>query len=146
MFIEKAKLCLCVSHVYAEAELRLLDEHQRELALVADILENLRVANDSHDLGWKRIWWSTYTRDRLIALGMRRPMRVKDDDCDVPNILENLRVANDSHDLGRERVEFEVIETQHGHITISSASASAMYYLPSTQFSAISLVAPWRPQ
>lgn len=33
---------------------------------------------------WKRIWWSTYTRDRLIALGMRRPMRVKDDDCDVP--------------------------------------------------------------
>ncbi|KAJ5166551.1 Cutinase transcription factor [Penicillium canariense] len=33
---------------------------------------------------WKRIWWSTYTRDRLIALGMRRPMRVMDDDCDVP--------------------------------------------------------------
>lgn len=33
---------------------------------------------------WKRIWWSTYCRDRLIALGMRRPMRVKDDDCDVP--------------------------------------------------------------
>ncbi|KAL2012772.1 hypothetical protein VTN00DRAFT_297 [Thermoascus crustaceus] len=33
---------------------------------------------------WKRIWWSTYTRDRLIALGMRRPMRIKDDDCDVP--------------------------------------------------------------
>ncbi|KAJ5902413.1 hypothetical protein N7495_002941 [Penicillium taxi] len=33
---------------------------------------------------WKKIWWSTYTRDRLIALGMRRPMRVKDDDCDVP--------------------------------------------------------------
>lgn len=33
---------------------------------------------------WKRIWWSTYTRDRLIALGMRRPMRVKDGDCDVP--------------------------------------------------------------
>lgn len=33
---------------------------------------------------WKRIWWSTYCRDRLIALGMRRPMRIKDDDCDVP--------------------------------------------------------------
>ena len=33
---------------------------------------------------WKRIWWSTYCRDRLIALGMRRPMRVKDDDSDVP--------------------------------------------------------------
>lgn len=33
---------------------------------------------------WKRIWWSTYTRDREIALGMRRPTRIKDEDCDVP--------------------------------------------------------------
>ncbi|KAM5469102.1 hypothetical protein MauCBS54593_004454 [Microsporum audouinii] len=33
---------------------------------------------------WKRIWWSTYTRDRLIALGMRRPTRIRDEDCDVP--------------------------------------------------------------
>lgn len=32
---------------------------------------------------WRRIWWCAYTRDRLIALGMRRPMRIKDDDCDV---------------------------------------------------------------
>lgn len=36
---------------------------------------------------WKRIWWSTYTRDRLIALGMRRPTRIKDEDCDVPMLL-----------------------------------------------------------
>lgn len=33
---------------------------------------------------WKRVWWSSYTRDRLIALGMRRPTRIKDEDCDVP--------------------------------------------------------------
>ncbi|KAF2762017.1 hypothetical protein EJ05DRAFT_194395 [Pseudovirgaria hyperparasitica] len=33
---------------------------------------------------WKRIWWSTYMRDRLIALGMRRPTRIKDQDADVP--------------------------------------------------------------
>jgi len=33
---------------------------------------------------WKRIWWSTYMRDRLIALGMRRPTRIKDEDFDVP--------------------------------------------------------------
>ncbi|EZF33974.1 hypothetical protein H109_03942 [Trichophyton interdigitale MR816] len=33
---------------------------------------------------WKRIWWSAYTRDRLIALGMRRPTRIKDEDCDMP--------------------------------------------------------------
>jgi hypothetical protein len=33
---------------------------------------------------WKRIWWSTYMRDRLIALGMRRPTRIKSGDFDVP--------------------------------------------------------------
>ncbi|ODH33550.1 hypothetical protein ACO22_03298 [Paracoccidioides brasiliensis] len=33
---------------------------------------------------WKRVWWSTYTRDRLIALGMRRPTRIRDEDYDVP--------------------------------------------------------------
>jgi Fungal specific transcription factor domain len=35
---------------------------------------------------WKRIWWSTYMRDRLIALGMRRPTRIKEEDYDVPMI------------------------------------------------------------
>lgn len=33
---------------------------------------------------WKRIWWSCFMRDRLVALGMRRPTRIKDEDCDVP--------------------------------------------------------------
>lgn len=33
---------------------------------------------------WKRIWWSTFMRDRLIALGMRRPTRIKAGDFDVP--------------------------------------------------------------
>ncbi|KAL7274842.1 hypothetical protein RUND412_002240 [Rhizina undulata] len=33
---------------------------------------------------WKRIWWSCYMRDRLVALGMRRPTRIKEEDCDVP--------------------------------------------------------------
>ncbi|KAK1080042.1 hypothetical protein LTR33_005880 [Friedmanniomyces endolithicus] len=33
---------------------------------------------------WKRMWWSTYMRDRLVALGMRRPTRIKDADFDVP--------------------------------------------------------------
>lgn len=33
---------------------------------------------------WRRIWWSTYMRDRLIALGMRRPTRIKTADFDVP--------------------------------------------------------------
>jgi hypothetical protein len=32
----------------------------------------------------RRIWWSCFMRDRLIALGMRRPTRIKDEDFDVP--------------------------------------------------------------
>jgi len=32
---------------------------------------------------WKRIWWSCFMRDRLIAIGMRRPMRINDGDFDV---------------------------------------------------------------
>ncbi|KAI2633903.1 fungal-specific transcription factor domain-containing protein [Xylaria nigripes] len=37
---------------------------------------------------WKRIWWSCFLRDRLIALGMRRPIRIKDEDFDVPMLDE----------------------------------------------------------
>ncbi|KAH7414369.1 fungal-specific transcription factor domain-containing protein [Phaeosphaeria sp. MPI-PUGE-AT-0046c] len=43
---------------------------------------------------WKRIWWSTYMRDRLIALGMRRPTRIKTEDFDVPMLtMEDFEVA-----------------------------------------------------
>ncbi|KAB2569611.1 C6 transcription factor [Lasiodiplodia theobromae] len=43
---------------------------------------------------WKRIWWSTYMRDRLIALGMRRPTRIKDEDYDVPLLtLDDFEIA-----------------------------------------------------
>lgn len=31
----------------------------------------------------RRLWWSLYIRDRMIALGTRRPMRIKDEDFDV---------------------------------------------------------------
>lgn len=31
----------------------------------------------------RRLWWSLYIRDRLIALGTRRPMRIRDDDYEV---------------------------------------------------------------
>jgi hypothetical protein len=43
---------------------------------------------------WKRIWWSTYMRDRLIALGMRRPTRIKTEDFDVPMLtLEDFEIS-----------------------------------------------------
>lgn len=31
----------------------------------------------------RRLWWSIYIRDRMIALGTRRPMRIRDDDFEV---------------------------------------------------------------
>ncbi|PHH69643.1 hypothetical protein CDD80_6602 [Ophiocordyceps camponoti-rufipedis] len=38
---------------------------------------------------WKRVWWSCVMRDRLVALGMRRPTRIKDEDFDVPMLAES---------------------------------------------------------
>ncbi|RKU43385.1 Cutinase transcription factor 1 beta, variant 2 [Coniochaeta pulveracea] len=38
---------------------------------------------------WKRIWWSCFMRDRLIALGMRRATRINDEDFDVPMLEED---------------------------------------------------------
>ncbi|OQU96910.1 Fungal specific transcription factor domain-containing protein [Cladophialophora immunda] len=32
----------------------------------------------------KRVWWSCFMRDRLISLGMSRPMRIRGDDFDTP--------------------------------------------------------------
>jgi hypothetical protein len=46
--------------------------------------EKSTAMDDARKKLWKRIWWSTYMRDRLIALGMRRPVRIKDADFDVP--------------------------------------------------------------
>ncbi|KAH9838957.1 C6 transcription factor (Ctf1B) [Teratosphaeria destructans] len=43
---------------------------------------------------WKRIWWATYMRDRLVALGMRRPTRIKDADFDVPMLtIDDFEIA-----------------------------------------------------
>lgn len=51
---------------------------------------------------WKRIWWSCFMRDRLIALGMRRPTRIKNEDCDVPMLtLDDFEVAPHSPEVVR---------------------------------------------
>lgn len=45
---------------------------------------------------WKRIWWSCVVRDRLVALGMRRPTRIKSEHCDVPMLtLEDFDIDID---------------------------------------------------
>jgi len=59
---------------------------------------------------WKRIWWSCFMRDRLIALGMRRPTRIKDEDFDVPML---------------EKSDFD-LETLSDDITVISAECTLM--------------------
>lgn len=38
---------------------------------------------------WKRIWWSCFVQDHLIAVGMRRPTRIKNEHSDIPMLTEN---------------------------------------------------------
>lgn len=35
---------------------------------------------------WRRVWWCCYHRDRWIALGLGRPMRINHNDCDVADL------------------------------------------------------------
>lgn len=55
---------------------------------------------------WKRIWWSCFMRDRLVALGMRRPTRIKDEDYDVPMLtmddFEIMPLAADNSTISTE--------------------------------------------
>ncbi|RYP85408.1 hypothetical protein DL769_000961 [Monosporascus sp. CRB-8-3] len=61
---------------------------------------------------WKRIWWCCFMRDRLVALGMRRPTRIKDEDFDVPmleegdfeieSLAENIEIIGDDCTLMRD--------------------------------------------
>ncbi|KFX91423.1 hypothetical protein V490_05907 [Pseudogymnoascus sp. VKM F-3557] len=38
---------------------------------------------------WRKIWWSLYIRDRHLAAALGRPMRIRDDDCDVEILNES---------------------------------------------------------
>lgn len=35
---------------------------------------------------WRRIWWCCFHRDRWIALGLGRPIRIHNRDCDVERV------------------------------------------------------------
>jgi hypothetical protein len=38
---------------------------------------------------YRRIWWSYFIRDHLVALGMRQPIRINDEDYNVPMLTED---------------------------------------------------------
>ncbi|OAP55591.1 hypothetical protein AYL99_10564 [Fonsecaea erecta] len=47
----------------------------------------------------KRIWWSCYMRDRMLALGMSRPLRINDVDFSTPLLeLEDFELQNNTPD------------------------------------------------
>ncbi|KAK7226035.1 hypothetical protein V2G26_014038 [Clonostachys chloroleuca] len=55
---------------------------------------------------WRRIWWSCYSRDRFLALGLRRPMRINNEDVTVTGLELNdfeLNVLPDDNTIIRSR-------------------------------------------
>ncbi|VUC28404.1 unnamed protein product [Clonostachys rosea] len=55
---------------------------------------------------WRRIWWSCYSRDRFLALGLRRPMRINNEDVTVTGLELNdfeLNVVPDDNTIIRSR-------------------------------------------
>ncbi|KAK6067720.1 hypothetical protein SCUP234_11464 [Seiridium cupressi] len=68
----------------------------------------------------RRIWWSCYTRDRLLALGVRRPARIREEDFNVP-ILEL-----DDFDLGQPAPELIAFVRECGFTTPEADRRRAM--------------------
>ncbi|KAI1262485.1 transcription factor CTF1 [Xylariaceae sp. FL1019] len=66
---------------------------------------------------WKRVWWSCYMRDRLVALGMRRPTRIKDEDFDVPMLeIDDFEIGalpDDINVVSPECLLLRNVEMQH---------------------------------
>ncbi|CAG9988168.1 unnamed protein product [Clonostachys byssicola] len=46
-------------------------------------------ALSSRKRAWKRTWWCCFMYDRLLALGLRYPTRIADEDFDVPMLTED---------------------------------------------------------
>lgn len=62
------------------------------LGIAISLARTIGIHCDTSDSGmdlktrklWKRIWWCCFLRDRLISLGMRRPLRIADTEFDLP--------------------------------------------------------------
>ncbi|KAB8227162.1 Zn(II)2Cys6 transcription factor [Aspergillus alliaceus] len=49
----------------------------------------------------KRIWWSCYIRDRTVAISMRRPMRIREEEFDIPELeLQDFDIGSWPKDFG----------------------------------------------
>lgn len=50
----------------------------------SDAKQTNKAVSESRRRIWRRIWWACFFRDRWLSFGMGRPMRINEDDCDVP--------------------------------------------------------------
>ncbi|PNY23986.1 Cutinase transcription factor 1 alpha [Tolypocladium capitatum] len=49
---------------------------------------------------WKRIWWTLFTRDRSVAMGLGRPVQINLDDSDVEMLTEDDFVEDEADRAG----------------------------------------------
>ncbi|KAK5044470.1 hypothetical protein LTR84_010751 [Exophiala bonariae] len=77
-------------------------------------ISDARTINHKKRCLWKRIWWSCFMRDRLIAIGMRRPTRIDDGDFHVSML--------DISDFETEALPQEVIRMLGGCLSVRDTS------------------------
>lgn len=64
--------------------------------------EHLSITDPRAKRMHKRIWWSCFMRDRLLALGIRRPTRIRNEDFNVPMLtLDDFETTPIPQDLLR---------------------------------------------
>jgi hypothetical protein len=69
---------------------------------------------------WKRLWWCCFMRDRLISLGMRRPLRISENESDLPMLaLEDFETDAMSLELSRMLGGCPVVRDESKRITLA---------------------------
>ena len=69
---------------------------------------------------WKRVWWCCFMRDRLISLGMRRPLRISEDESDLPMLqLEDFETEALSLELSRMLGGCPVVRDESKRVTLA---------------------------
>ncbi|KAK7414557.1 hypothetical protein QQX98_006584 [Neonectria punicea] len=81
---------------------------------------------------WARIWWACLVRDRLIALGTRRPMHINSLDCSVPLLtLSDLEERGDTDEDRTVKAVFleftKLCQYMEGVLSLSLAHANSMH-------------------
>lgn len=69
----------------------------------------------------RRIWWSCYIRDRLLALGIRRPARIRQQDFNVPMLTpEDFDIPSIPLDILRSACDWPALQDAHFHGTMAT--------------------------